>query len=165
MSEYVVHFTRDTDDRSASETLNVILDAGRLEPGPRSFGAARKLAALGDSQRVVCFSEIPLDRLNRLIERRGSRCGVGFTQDWIIQAGGARVWYVDRDSAAHTAFQELFSQRLRPWDANDPFWALMPFVDFPGEYGWILVIRIAGDAEIDPNREAEVARMGVSWAG
>jgi hypothetical protein len=28
---------------------------------------------------------------------------------------------------------------------------------------WILVIRIAGDAEIDPNREAEVGRMGVSW--
>jgi hypothetical protein len=28
---------------------------------------------------------------------------------------------------------------------------------------WIVGIRIAGDAEIDPNREAEVARMGVSW--
>ena len=161
MSEYVVHFTRDIDDRSASETLYVILDAGRLEPGKRPFGAARKLEALVDSQRVVCFSEIPLDRLNRLIERRASRCGVGFTQDWIIQAGGARVWYVDRDSAAHTAFQELFSQRLRPWDANDPFWALTPFIDFPGGYGdtsyrfeWEREWRVPGSVEFSPDNVA-----------
>jgi len=135
MSEYVVHFTRAVDDRSASAVLNRILDTGRLEPGPRPFGAARRLDALADSQRVVCFSEIPLDRLDRLVARRGSRYGVGFHQDWITRAGGARVWYVDRDSEAYATFQELLTQRLRPWDANDPFWALTPFVDFPGEYG------------------------------
>jgi hypothetical protein len=30
---------------------------------------------------------------------------------------------------------------------------------------WILVVRIAGNSEIDPNAEAEVARMGVRWSG
>jgi Putative abortive phage resistance protein AbiGi, antitoxin len=161
MSEYVVHFTRDVDGRSASETLYAILDAGRLEPGPRPFGAARKLDALVESQRVVCFSEIPLDRLDRLVARRGSSFGIGFIQDWIIQAGGARVWYVDRDSAAHTAFQELFNHRLRPLDANDPFWALTQFVDFPGKYGdtsyrfeWEREWRVPGGVEFSPDNVA-----------
>jgi Putative abortive phage resistance protein AbiGi, antitoxin len=135
MSEYVVHFTRDTYDLSAPDTLYVILNSGRLEPGQRPFGAARKLDALVDSQRVVCFSEIPLDRLDRLVERRSSKYGVGFNQNWIVQAGGARVWYVDRDSQAYAAFQELFTQRLHPWNGNDPLWKLTPFVDFPGDYG------------------------------
>jgi len=161
MSEYVVHFTRDIDDRSASATLYLILNAGRLEPGRRPFGAARNLDALVDSQRVVYFSEIPLDRLDRLVARRRSRYGVGFNQDWITQAGGARVWYVDRDSAAHTAFQELFRQRFRPWDANDPFWALTPFVDFPGEYGdtsyrfeWEREWRVPGSVGFSPENVA-----------
>jgi hypothetical protein len=159
MSEYVVHFTRDVDDRSASETLHVILEAGRLEPGPRPFGAARNLDALVASQRVVCFSEIPLDRLDRLVARRKSSYGVGFAQDWIIQAGGARVWYVDRGSEPYEAFQELFSQRLRKWD--DPFWALTPFVDFPGEYGdtsyrfeWEREWRVPGSVEFAPENVA-----------
>ena len=161
MSEYVVHFTRDVGDRSASETLYVILDADQLEPGPRPFGAARNLDALVDSQRVVCFSEIPLDRLDRLVARRRSRYGVGFTQDWITQAGGARVWYVDRDSAAYRAFQELLRQRLRPWDANDPLWALTPFIDFPGEYGdtsyrfeWEREWRVPGSVGFSPENVA-----------
>jgi Putative abortive phage resistance protein AbiGi, antitoxin len=157
MSEYVVHFTRDTEDCSAQNTLYLILNSGQLEPGQRPFGAARKLDALVDSQRVVCFSEIPLDRLDRLVARRSSKYGVGFNQNWIIQAGGARVWYVDHDSQTYAAFQELFTQQLRPWNANDPFWKLTPFVDFPGDYGaasyrfeWEREWRVPGSIEFSP---------------
>jgi hypothetical protein len=59
------------------------------------------------------------------------------------------------------AFQELFSQRLRPWDANDPLWALTLFVDFPGEYGatsyrfeWEREWRVPGSVEFSPDNVA-----------
>jgi Putative abortive phage resistance protein AbiGi, antitoxin len=134
MSEYVVHFTADTDDGSAERNLHAILTAGQLRLGPNRFGAARRLDALGDSQRSVCFSEIPLGFLDRLVERR-SRYGIGFSQDLILAAGGARVWYVDKDTPVARAFDRLLQRDIDPWNGESPLWNLTPFVDFPGDYG------------------------------
>lgn len=67
-----------------------ILVSQELRPGPSAFGAGRGLEALGDSQRCVCFSEIPLDLLGRLVARR-SVYGVGFMDALLVLNGGARV--------------------------------------------------------------------------
>jgi hypothetical protein len=57
MSEYAVHFTKDG-TASAYDTMLTILGSGTLLPsGP--FGATRRMGALGDTQKSVCFSEIP----------------------------------------------------------------------------------------------------------
>jgi hypothetical protein len=134
MSEYVVHFTADTDSGSAESNLRTILAAGQLRPGPNRFGAARSLDALGDSQRSVCFSEIPLGFLDRLVERR-SRYGIGFRHNLLLAAGGGRVWYLDSDTPVAQAFRRLRQRDIVPWDGDSPLWELTPFVDFPGEYG------------------------------
>lgn len=133
MSEYVVHFTKDSDEQSAYQNMMSILGVGELRPGG-SFGAGRGLGALGDSQRCVCLSEVPLGSLKRLVDRR-SRYGIAFTQEFLSDRGGARVWYVDKDTAAHEAFEALKKQKLDKFDASDPFWRVTPFVDFPGDYG------------------------------
>jgi hypothetical protein len=134
MSEYVVHFAKEFDGRDAYNNMLRILGSGQLQPGPAAFGAGRGLDALGDSQRSVCFSEIPLDLLERLVERR-SKYGIGFTQEFLARRGGARVWYLDKDGVAARAFDALKAQKVHPFDAADPLWTLTPFVDFPGEYG------------------------------
>jgi hypothetical protein len=67
MSKYAVHFTKTGGDLSASDVLRKIVNESQLIPGPDAFGAARNLCALGDSQRSVCFSGIPLDMLDRAL--------------------------------------------------------------------------------------------------
>ena len=132
MSEYAVHFTKDGDGReSAYWTMMKILSSGCLNPsGP--FGAARGLDALGDTQRSVCFSEIPLDCLSRLVERR-SFYGVAFRQEFLVRAGGGRVWYADNMGPLAQTVRDMVSARAVPgMDVGDPFWKLTPFIDFPG---------------------------------
>lgn len=135
MSEYAVHFTKATDGEDAYHVMLRILPEGRLRPGPNPYGAARRITKLRDSQRSACFSEIPLDMLDRLVLRR-SRYGIGFRQDFLVSNGGARVWYLDLEGEVADAFDELKQAKLSgAIDATDPLWRLTPFVDFPGDYG------------------------------
>ncbi|HXH35940.1 MAG TPA: hypothetical protein VNJ54_16290 [Plantibacter sp.] len=134
MSEYVVHFTKPSAVRSAYDVMISILSEGVIRVGG-PFGAARNVEGLGDSQRSACFSEIPLDLLYRLVERR-SLYGIGFRQDFLMHSGGARVWYLDKGGLAATAFQgAVYQAQQAGVDTNDPIWRLTPFVDFPGDYG------------------------------
>src|SRR5581483_10188190 len=108
MSEFAVHFTKPAEPTSAYDVIMKILWEGRIQPsGP--FGAARNLVELADSQKSACFSEIPLDLLERLVTRR-SLYGIGFRQDFLIGQGGALVWYLDKDSPAASSFQGLVRQ-------------------------------------------------------
>jgi hypothetical protein len=136
MSEYAVHFTKGSDRATAYEVVTKILGEGRIEPS-RPLGAARYLLGLGDSQKPACFSEIPLDLLDRLIRRR-SPYGIGFRHDLLVAQGGARVWYLDKDGPASAAFEEVIRARMVGGgiDPEDPLWRLTPFIDYPGEYGW-----------------------------
>ena len=161
MSEYVVHFTRGTDQLDAYDAMISILSTERLEARKR-FGAARKLRAPDPPQKAVCFSEIPLDRLDRLVKRRGSSYGIGFRQDVLSQAGGGRVWYVDKGSNVQEALQDLIGVAFGPpFDAQSPLWRLTPFIDFPGDYGgtqyrfeWEREWRVPGDFEFQASQVA-----------
>lgn len=134
MSEYVVHFAKDTPDKSAYSIMLSILAAGRLEARNR-FGAARSINAV-KGQHAVCFSEVPLDLLDRLVHRRGTKYGVGFRQDQLLAAGGGRVWYVDKHTAPADAVHAMVQDALGPpFQAEHPVWRLTPFIDFPGDYG------------------------------
>ncbi len=135
MSEYAVHFTKEG-DTTAYSTMLKILSSGTLVPGG-PFGAARGLGALGETQRSVCFSEIPLDQLDRLVERR-SQYGIAFRQDFLIRSGGGRVWYVDEGGPLAQVVRGMVSARAVPgMQPEDPFWKLTPFIDFPGSsYGY-----------------------------
>lgn len=156
MSEYAVHFTKDSAFLSASEVLDKILDEGQLVPGPDAFGAARRLHALGSSQRCVCFSEIPLDMLGRLVQRR-SQYGLALRKDFLAGVGGAPVWYLQRD----TPIQQIFFAMARattPIDVDDAIWKLAPFVDYPGDYRegsyrfeWEREWRVPGTLTITPS--------------
>jgi hypothetical protein len=135
MSEYVVHFTRDIPGKTAAYDSQLSILYNREVRAVSSFGAARRFEGLAETQRCACFSEVPLDRLDRLVERR-SQYGVGFSQDVLIKAGGGRVWYLDNDGGVAASFREVMAKYVTsPLDVTSPFWRLAPFVDFPGTYG------------------------------
>lgn len=154
MSEYVVHFAGAGEESAYDQMLSIL--SSRSVQAANAFGAARRLGALDLTQRCACFSEIPLDRLNRLVEHRGPY-GIGFHQKALVAAGGGRVWYVDKDSCSHVAIQELMRERIGPPMAMEsPLWQVTPFIDFPGDYGgaeyhfeWEREWRVPGGFEFD----------------
>ena len=84
---------------------------------------------LGGTQRSACFSEIPLDLLDRLIERRESSFGVGFHQGALLARGGARVWYLDQEFELAAKLRQLVTDQIGEWDS--PLWDFTPFIDQP----------------------------------
>ena len=135
MSEYVVHFTKDDGKTDPYKTIMSILFGRVLIPGDR-FGIASKLSA-APAQEAVCFSEIPLDHLGRIADRRKTKYGIGFRQDVLVAAGGARVWYVDQGTALETTIRNLMVRTSTQGGyapLTDPIWNVTPFIDVPGVY-------------------------------
>ena len=105
LSTFVVHLTRRRDATySAQHALVDIARSGRLE-ARTPLGWAKAQDDPNDpakqSQRVVCFSETPLQHVYSLFQEiRGravklSTYGVAFTRDTARSKGVNPVWYVD----------------------------------------------------------------------
>lgn len=132
MSRYVVHFTEDP------QVFAKILATGFLKgSGPFGFSWARKIEEVKSGHYSVCFSEVPIDKVERLMRRHGPY-GIAFTKDFIRAKQGARVWYVDQGSEqARNLNEHLFALRSVR-DFGHPTWGLTPFMDLvmPGVYEW-----------------------------
>lgn len=138
MSEYVVHFCR---TRAA---LIDILTSGAIE-GRTPFGWAREYEKERDAaqqrgenlrdyptQKSVCLSEVPLDLLDRLVDRRGP-WGLGFTKQSVIADGGAPVWYVEKDTKLASALTGL-QQSLTTHGPRRDWHRITPFINKVGEF-------------------------------
>lgn len=132
-SEFVTHFTKPTSTHSEHDTLLSICGNGRLVAA-NPFGIARNTAPDINSQKVVCFSEVPLHCLGRIAIRR-SRNGIGFRKEFARSRGAAPIWYVEKDSPQHYGIQNLMAEApYSPTPASQPIWNLTPLNDVPGEY-------------------------------
>ncbi len=159
MSDFVVHFTKPGgDDPTGYSTMMAILSSQILRAGPAQFGMGRKDFGVGDLHRSVCFSEVPLGLLSRLVERR-SRYGIGFRKDFLAKNGGAPVWYVPFGSLQYKALEELTKRghQTEPI-AADPIWALTPLIDITGkkpdapydyQFEWEREWRVPGDLRFE----------------
>lgn len=148
MSDYVVHFTPGYD------VIMSILSGGCVK-AHNPFGSARNLTDLGDTQCSACFSEIPLDLLDRLVERR-SPFGIGFPKSLLKERGGGRVWYLDKDSPLVGAFQGMINEAMKGGiHPGDRIWKLTPFVDrvVPNQYDfdWEREWRVVGGLTFTPD--------------
>lgn len=132
-SEFVTHFTKPTPPRSEYDNqLSICGNCHLIAANP--FGIARSKAPVIDTQKTVCFSEVPLHCLDRIANRR-SRYGIGFTKEFAKSKGMLPVWYVEKDSVQHNSIDQLIAMALRSAaPADDPIWRLTPFIDVPGNY-------------------------------
>jgi hypothetical protein len=158
VSDYVVHFTKGNDD-TAYQTKMAIIWEGLLRRGPESFGIARRFTAIAETQRAVCFSEIPLGFLHRIVERRGTKYGVGFHKTFVQRNGAAPVWYVEHGSPQHAAIKAQIDRAAKPiFNMLDPIWSLTPFIDawadgepYAYDFRWEREWRIASDLSFTPD--------------
>ena len=153
MSEFVVHLTH-------REALAGILSECFVRPSKKALGAFLSHTSPPSEQCSACFSEIPLDFLDRIAERQG-RWGVGLAKRTIVDAGGARVWYLDRESPVQQAkFQYVKSFWSTPNDCPEILKTLAPFIDVvqedkpgqrPYQFDWEREWRVPGGLSFDPS--------------
>jgi hypothetical protein len=132
MSNYVVHFTRTYNGKRPARNIVEILKGKRIE-ARNCFGIGREKAPQRESQRVVCFSEVPLAELHRVASRRSSEYGIGFEKSIAVMKGTNPILYAYKDGPAVSALSELMSRAVD--ENDDPIWKLAPFVDMPGQFG------------------------------
>lgn len=149
MSDFLVHLIRKGD--GAYRGFMSILAGGVLKPGPKAFGAAREM---GESQRSVCFSEVPLGFLTRFMASR-STMGIAFHKSIAVARGCAPVWYVRPKSKPFSAVKKLIAEAKASGESDSPVWALTPFIDHPAaaykyEFEWEREWRHVGAFEFKP---------------
>lgn len=174
----MVHLTRDHDGHSASENLRSILQAGSIT-ARSAMGWARDIAselggAAEESQRVVSFSETPLEHIYSLFADIPNRriglqpYGVSFTKMVARRKGVNPVWYVDmtpgRDWVIAKALNTLREEAANSDTfADHPAAKILPFIEgmgtWPGsqkEFWWEREWRHVGNFNFDINEVALV---------
>ncbi|MDW9414226.1 hypothetical protein GOB15_07095 [Sinorhizobium meliloti] len=128
MSPYVVHFTKAAKPRTAYDNSMSILSRRRIEARTR-FGTGKQHPIAPQS---ICFSEIPLQSLARLADKRGSY-GIRFRKEFVVSRNGGPIMYAYKDTPHAKALRGLVSQARH--NEDEPIWKIAPFVDQPGQYG------------------------------
>ena len=130
MSDYLVHFTKPYKGKDAYANMLSILGS-RIIRARNPFGIMRKAAPDPLSQRAVCFSEIPLHLLGRLVDKR-SEYGIVFRKDLVVHRKGNPIFYAYKDQPVTDAIKKLISTAGN--NPTNPIWEVTPFVDAPGAY-------------------------------
>lgn len=105
LSTFLVHLTRSTGNQSAKDRLLSIIESRAIEARTVYGQAAQALSASRDtdssSQKVVCFTEVPLEHINLLTEEIDGRdltfapYGIAVTKQIARRRGVNPVWYID----------------------------------------------------------------------
>lgn len=124
LSDYLIHLT------GSLENLTAILSEGFIRP-TRPCSWQRKIAERASIPRLACLSEIPLEFIDRLTRRHGLY-GVAFTRPFVANAGGTRVWYLDKENPLSYRYFNKIIRLIDDRDFQDDLWQLAPFIDPTG---------------------------------
>lgn len=134
LSTFVIHWTRDFDSDPARENLISMLKDGKIAARTPMGAAVRKLEEQPDghdrqkaldSQKVVCFTEAPLEQAWSFISNIYGRqvqlrpYGLAFTKRRARRLGINPVWYVD-------------ATKGRTWELMHDVWSLVDHAIQPG---------------------------------
>ena len=198
LSTFVVHLTKEHAGQSASDNLKAILAAKKLLRGdPRGVALKplRAASASQASQRVVCFSETPLEHVSLMtkkIEKRAVELapyGVAITKKQARARGAHPIWYVDStgqtDNRVIDAVRKLVDEGIASGSFDSCAIAqISPFVEImftwtnpdgtkqTNEWWWEREWRIADDFTLPkrligicPEAEIETMESAASAAG
>jgi hypothetical protein len=176
LSTFVVHLTRDKDGRTARDALVSIMNTGYLR-AETAMGWAKDEDVRTDpskqTQRVICFSETPLEHIYSLvadIEGRKTRLrpyGLAMTKVTARKLGINPIWYVDQTAGqskqwvVSKALDELRDAAIADGNFHQSTIAkVTPFMEqmgsWPGrrpkEFWWEREWRHAGGLSLPPRK-------------
>jgi hypothetical protein len=172
LSTFVVHLTRDSNGTSAADKLTKIIQDRRLVAGsPMGWVSNEDVPDDPEkqSQRVVCFSEVPLEHVYSLVADIAGRkvalkpYGLALTKIKARRLGVNPIWYVDctpgRDWEVALALDALRDEAKKGGAFHHSASAkILPFIDRMGsgwsgggqrEFWWEREWRHAGDLSLD----------------
>lgn len=142
LSTFVVHLTKASDSASAANNLRSILSdltIRAVRPMGWAVGKAVEEKVDTDSQRVVSFSETPLEHLYAMfadIDDRDVRLepyGLAFTKATARRKGVNPVWYIDKTWGRRwtlgLALDELRDDAVDAGFPDSPATTLLPFIE------------------------------------
>lgn len=132
MSDYIVHFTKDYEGVKAFGNFLSILSGYRIEARSR-FGIAKDRAPDLDSQKAVCFTEVPLTHAERVTARR-SAYGFAFDKAAAVLRGANPILYAYQNQSLALNMRQMMNLAIDKGDTDDPIFKITPFVDVPGVY-------------------------------
>ena len=144
MSDYLVHFT------NSADSLLSILYAQEVE-SRSAFGWARKDRKTREMHMSACFSEVPVDQLDRLVKRHGA-FGIAFRRDYVLSRKGQRVWYLQQQDLQNDLYKAFNSLYKSDESRQNPLWRLSPYIDrvMPGyDFDWEREWRVVGGLTFD----------------
>lgn len=173
LSTFLVHLTRKYGGRSAKENLLQIISDWRLIAGEPQGPATSRLRQAGlsnDDQRVVCFTETPLEYVKLLSnEVEGRKCqfskyGIVITKKQGRGRGLNPIWYLDSTPGGgrwmNKNFEKLIDLAIENQDVPDiqEIFRLSPFIEQMGtwsstnkkEFWWEREWRYVGDFALPP---------------
>ncbi|WP_182858862.1 hypothetical protein [Mycobacteroides abscessus] len=124
LSDYLIHLTESV------ENLTAILSEGFIRPS-RPCSWQRSIAERAPIPELACLTEIPLEFIDRLTRRHGLY-GVAFTRPYVAEAGGTRVWYLDKTNPLCAKYSNEILSLIDDRDFQDSLWQLAPFIDPTG---------------------------------
>jgi hypothetical protein len=167
ISKVVVHLTRDDTTTFAEqggparENFLSILERRQIWAcRPHSLYAAKVAEEHRDRFNVCCFTETPIDQLDRLTEYISGRqihlepWGLAFSREFMIEHGAQQVFYVNSyptKDPVREGFDAIFDQ-VKLFGFNNSRWKVLPFVSAiqPGhDFGWEREVRVRGHLEFD----------------
>jgi hypothetical protein len=144
LSTFLVHLSRADGEESAADRLESILTRKVIEARSMYGHLKRRLEHEGrqlDSQKVVCFTETPLEFTNLMVEPidhrnfRFAPYGIAITKKMGRQSGINPVWYLDM-TPGHTwltnNLDRLAERFLQGGAIDDDLASIFPFVEHMG---------------------------------
>ncbi|ASW89730.1 abortive infection system antitoxin AbiGi family protein [Mycobacterium marseillense] len=145
LSTFLVHFTRPTEAGSGFDALTSILMERQIE-ARTAYGLARSHSdsAVVQTQKVVCFTETPLEHswtmTRQLDERRASNFapyGLAFTKPYARRNGCNPVWYINQTRGTDwptPALNAAVAAETRPYSDRNSIFRITPFIEQMGDW-------------------------------
>jgi hypothetical protein len=144
LSTFLVHFTRPTRAGcSGFDALKSIVSQREIE-ARTAYGVAANISGVAESQKVVCFTETPLEHswtmTLELVERRSSNFapyGLAFTKTFARRMGCNPVWYVNQTRGTDwptTAINAALRDERRPYEDPESILRVTPFIEQMGDW-------------------------------
>ena len=180
LSTFLVHLTRAENDDTGRIRLEGIIESGRIEARTAYGHARQKVEGIVDaekSQRVVCFTETPLEHVHLLVQQIDGRefqfepYGIAISKRIARTAGVNPVWYVDMTPGHQwltNPIDNLINTAIERGDfENSDIAKLAPFIEqmgtWPGrprkEFWWEREWRARGDFKL-PSRFIGICPSG-----
>lgn len=171
LSTFLVHLTKRTGTRQAKDNLCRIITNKRLN-ATSTFGQAfKKMQDAGwntDSQKCVCFTEVPLQHICLLTEQIEGRAvvlepyGIAVAKKFARFKDVNPIWYLDQTKGRNwltNHWNKLIDEAIEKDDKQNSILKLTPFIEQFGDYKdfhWEREWRCSGDFYL-PDRYLVIA--------